>query len=182
MLFKAFVAFSLVLAPTSAVSLIQYLGPDCTGTKRICANIRPNLCCQCNWDGYINPFVSGRCQGCTSTDSQNLWRSEGKGFCESLAFTRNGGDCQGEQHRKLFGHSWLQNRKMSASEDAQCTGTVAPDLITRDDVTFFRIGEGVPLEDEMALEEWLTREVTVEEMPEHLLKYRTGFNATEAAD
>ena len=90
------------IGTTSAVTLQQFSRPQCYGSKQVCSNIAPGVCCQ----SRTRVFVSGNCVGCTITDFHTVWNQNGPKYCGRVASARHGGGCTGGQN--LRGHSWCR--------------------------------------------------------------------------
>lgn len=128
--------------------------------------------------------MSGDCVGCTSTDFHFVWNQSGRDYCGRVARAINGNRCIGGQN--LRGHTWCrlcgtlvsedqgsENATLTSDEPAACTATAEPNIATKDGVKFFRIGAGVPENDNNAIMEWLDGDGTLENLPASLQQYQT---------
>jgi hypothetical protein len=181
-IFRLFFSF-LYVTVIVAVNLNQYTRPNCHGAKRTCTNINPRACCQAR----ARVFSSGDCTGCTSTDFHFLWRRSGSYFCGINISGINGNRCISGSN--LRGHSWCRlcgtlttaDVAIPNVQEAQCTSFVEPNIATKDDVTWYRIDEGVPEADREALNEWLDGNGTADVLAEHLQQYKVAFSFNSTA-
>ena len=196
---KTILPITILVTSALGVTLNQFSRPRCYGSKRLCTSMDPGGCCQ----SKTRVFVSGSCTGCTSTDFHFVWHGGTSGvYCHRNVAGTNGGYCIGGQN--LRGASWCRlcgtrepegtleidefgdyfdetNSTVAASfPEAQCTFSVEPNLATKDDLIYFKIGDDVPSEDNEALDKWLEDdEATIDDLPEHLRMYETAFDPNE---
>lgn len=187
---KHFLLLTAFAASGFGVNLVNYERSNCNGPSRACTNIAANTCCR----SPTRTFHGGICEGCTATDFHVVYTRRGNEDCYRARDATNGRRCisyygplRGHKYCRLCGTELLVESQdpseTTNTTEPACTASVNPDVGSKDGINYYRIGAGVPEEDNHAIERWLDDETTTTGLSEALReKYKVSYKPGTPSD